>query len=362
MYHTYQRYFKAFVIGIIMFSWHTSNAQIFSSVKVPASNNSIAFQYTPDTAFSVNLEERVYTTPIIEPSSSTIKNARERRKLLAYLKKLNVPEDFSNYNSHQKFYYHLADLFAHLKLYPLAMKCFLKTQANANTSQLIGDTAQLNTENLAISSQDDSVINRQAIFQLKDVKEIASKKIKDESIYSIFNDGKTAIAYAMLFHVKQPVRGKPKIFKGANTGHTFITLIKYNADSTYASASFGFYPVKDQLLSATPLVPTTSATFKDDSGHQWDEVLGKFISSRKFYKILMLTKDYSVMKYNLSKNNCTDFGIKAASIAGIKVIETSGKWPLGSGNNPGVTGQSILQGKYLNTDAKEFKDLFVDTE
>jgi len=43
-------------------------------------------------------------------------------------------------------------------------------------------------------------------------------------------------------------------------------------------------------------------------------------------------------------------------------METSGKWPLGSGNNPGVTGQSILQGKYLNTDSTEFKHLFVDTE
>ncbi len=273
-----------------------------------------------------------------------------------------MPEDLSNYSSHQKFYYHLAGLFAHLKLYPLAMKCFLKTQANANTTPLIEDTTQLSPENLAISSQDDSVINRQTASQLKQAKDVKSKKVDDESIYGVFNDGKIAIAYAMLFHVKQPVRGKRKIFHWANTGHTFITLIKYNADSTYVSASFGFYPVKDQLLSATPLAPTTSATFKDDSGHQWDEVLGKFISGRKFYKILLLTKDYSGMKYNLNQNNCTDFGIKAASIAGIKVMETSGKWPLGSGNNPGVTGQSILQGKYLNTDAKESKDLFVDTE
>lgn len=345
-----------------MLLWHSSKAQITSSVKVLASNNSVVFKYTPDTAYTVNLDEARNIPPITEPSFASIKNARERRKLLTYLKKLNIPDDPNNYSSHQKLYYHLAGLFAHLKLYPLAMKCFLKTQGNTNTPQIMDDTTQLSLENLAISSQDDSVINKEAIFKLKDVKEIKSKKVNDESIYGVFNDGKTAIAYAMLFHVKQPVRGKRKIFKGINTGHTFITLIKYNADSTYVSASFGFYPVKDQLLSATPLAPTTSATFKDDSGHQWDEVLGKFISGRKFYKILLLTKDYSGMKYNLNKNNCTDFGIKAASIAGIKVTETSGKWPLGSGNNPGVTGQSILQGKYLNTDVKESKDLFVDTE
>ena len=346
-----------------MFSWHLSKAQIVSAVKVFASNNnSVSFKYARDTTFSANSDERGSINPFAESYPRIIKNAMERRKLLAYLKKLNIPENVTNYDSHQKFYYHLAGLFAHLKLYPLAMKCFLKTQVDANMSPPMEDSLHPSPENLAISSQDDSVINRQVIFQQKDVKEIESKRINDERISDIFNDGKTAVGYAMLFHVKQPVRGKRKIFRWANTGHTFITLIKYNADSTYVSASFGFYPIKDQLFSATPLAPTTSATFKDDSGHKWDEVLGKFISSRKFYRILTLTKDYSGMKYNLSKNNCTDFGIKAASIAGIKVIETSGKWPLGSGNNPGVTGQSILQGKYLNTDSTEFKHLFVDTE
>ena len=346
-----------------MFSWHLSKAQIVPSVKVFASNNKgISFKYAPDTAFSANTDDRENSKPSAEPSSLNIKNARERRRLLTYLEKLNVPDNVSNYDSHQKFYYHLAGLFAHLKLYPLAMKCFLKTEVNADTPQPVADTVQVSPKDLAISSQDDSLIIKQAIFQEKDAREIKSKRINDARIDSVFNDGKPSKAYAMLFHVKQPVRGKRKIFKWANTGHTFITLIKYNADSTYVSASFGFYPLKDQFLSATPLVPTTSAIFKDDSGHKWDEVLGKFISRRKFYRILALTKDYSAMKYNLSNNNCTDFGIKAASIAGIKLMETSGKWPLGSGNNPGVTGQSILQGKYLNTDSTEFKALFVDTE
>ena len=173
MHYNHQRYFKAFVISLTMFSWHASNAQIASSAKVFASNNSVAFKYTPDTAFSVNLDEPKYINPVIESSSFSIKNGRERRKLLGYLKKLNIPQDPTNYNSHQKFYYHLAGLFAHLKLYPLAMKCFLKTQVNANTPQLIDDSAQLSPENLAISSQDDSVINKQAIFQAKQVKELA---------------------------------------------------------------------------------------------------------------------------------------------------------------------------------------------
>jgi hypothetical protein len=164
----------------------------------------------------------------------------------------------------------------------------------------------------------------------------------------------------MIFHVKQPVRGKRKIFVLANTGHTFITLIKYNADSTYAAASFGFYPQKNNLLSATPLVPVTSSTFKDDAEHQWDEVVGKFVSKRRFDKILALTKQYNNITYHLSNNNCTDFGLKAASLAGLHIWDTTGKWPLGHGNNPAITGQSILEGKFDNADTGNSNDLFIN--
>ncbi|WP_428329363.1 hypothetical protein [Mucilaginibacter sp.] len=79
---------------------------------------------------------------------------------------------------------------------------------------------------------------------------------------------------------------------------------------------------------------------------------------KKLNKILALANDYQGMEYNLNNNNCTDFGIKAATIAGITVVETSGKWPLGKGNNPGITGQSILEGKFLNTETADRKSLF----
>ncbi|MGZ3822208.1 MAG: hypothetical protein ACXVB6_16570, partial [Mucilaginibacter sp.] len=71
---------------------------------------------------------------------------------------------------------------------------------------------------------------------------------------------------------------------------------------------------------------------------------------------------YNGMKYHLSKNNCTDFGLNAANLAGINIEETSGKWPLGKGNNPAVTGQSILQGEFKNLDAGSFNGLFIDSD
>ena len=63
----------------------------------------------------------------------------------------------------------------------------------------------------------------------------------------------------------------------------------------------------------------------------------------------------------MSDNNCTDFGLKAARLAGLEVKDTKGYWPLGSGNNPGVTGESILLGKFTNADTGDLDRLFIDT-
>jgi hypothetical protein len=283
--------------------------------------------------------------------NTNLTKAEQRKQLITYLK--DVETGNVNYNPARiKRLYYLANLLTRLRLYPLAMKCFFKTMQQ--------ETDSLATADLPITLKDDSLLEKQENLLGADTdKEISSKPISNEKISETFDDGKTAIAYALVFHVKQPVRGKPKIFKLANTGHTFITLIKYNSDSTYAAISYGFYPKKDNPLSATPLIPSTSSTFKDDSEHAWDEVLGKFISKRRFNKILALTRQYHNIAYHLSKNNCTDFGLKAAALAGLKVWDTKGSWPLGSGNNPGVTGQSLLEGKFDNTDTGDRQNLLI---
>jgi len=283
--------------------------------------------------------------------NTNLTKAEQRKQLITYLKEVETGN--VNYNPARiRRLYYLANLLTRLRLYPLAMKCFFKTMQS--------ETDSLGTANLPITLKDDSLLEKQENLLGADTdKEISSKPISNEKISETFDDGKTAIAYALVFHVKQPVRGKPKIFKLANTGHTFITLIKYNSDSTYAAISYGFYPKKDNPLSATPLIPSTSSTFKDDSEHAWDEVLGKFISKRRFNKILALTRQYHNIAYHLSKNNCTDFGLKAAALAGLKVWDTKGSWPLGSGNNPGVTGQSLLEGKFDNTDTGDRQNLLI---
>ncbi|SEB10013.1 hypothetical protein [Pedobacter hartonius] len=293
-----------------------------------------------------------------------LRGSMEHVRLLNYLTDLGVPDQQYKYQSGKKFYYHLANVFARLRLYPLAMKCFFKA-VRVNGSGM--DSLQLSAVGsnpqdgaLAVSLKDDAIVGKRALVVRAKRTSKKSKRTSFQQIISNFNDGKTAVAYALLFHVKQPAPGKRKIFVWVNTGHTFITLIKYNADSTYASASFGFYPDKDQVLSATPIAPTTSATFKDDAGHLWDEVLGKFISRRNFENILELTRKFEGMTYNLNQQNCTDFGLQAASLAGIHITDTFGKWPLGRGNNPAVTGQSILKGRISNEAKTTQEQLFMD--
>ena len=139
----------------------------------------------------------------------------------------------------------------------------------------------------------------------------------------------------------------------------FITVIKYNMDNGFVCRSFGFYPKKSNILSATPLHPGSVSVFKDDALHDWDEVAGKFISFRTFRKLMAAMERYDRQPYHLNRNNCTDFGLAMAGIGGIDITDATGHWPLGKGNNPGNAGQSMLEGKLNNIDAGYQEPLFV---
>ncbi|HEY9534425.1 MAG TPA: hypothetical protein VIQ77_07810, partial [Mucilaginibacter sp.] len=279
----------------------------------------------------------------------SLKNRAEKQQLLDFLKQLHLPDVPYNEPADQQ-WNKLAGLFTRLRLYPLAMKCFLKT--------LTPDSLARN-----IPVTDDDQFNIERRLKRFRTKKKRSKEmvVKVDQIVETFHDDKPALAYAMILHVKQPLRGTPKVHNLVYTGHTFITLIKFNKDSSYAVLSFGFGPHKDNLLSATPLMPSTSSKFTDDGSHDWDEVVGKFISKRRFEKILELTRQYDGLNYHLSTNNCTDFGLKAAEMAGLKIRDTKSSWLLGGGNNPGATGESILLGKFTNTDTGNLDRLYIDT-
>jgi len=219
----------------------------------------------------------------------------------------------------------LARVCARLRMYSLAMRCYYN--ALKGDTELPGDSACYHELPVAESAP-----------------------AQPNSIIASFADGRETSFYALLLEVKQPVPGRRRAFTHINNvGHTFITLIKYNRDGTIVSRSFGFYPHKKGILSATPLHPSAPSWIKDDSRHDWDESAGKLISYRQFTEILRLLRSYHRRSYHLSHNNCTDFGLALAQAAGICVQDTAGRWPLGYGNNPGSLGQSLLEGKVADT-------------
>jgi len=296
--------------------------------------------------------------------------ATERKYLTRLLKEEQATITPGRKKHGQRFYYRLAVAFTKLRLYPLAMKCYFKTLTIENrtdtTEQPPIVTASIAPEQTTAGNAarqqitlaaEDSITNSIMAIHTDDINqvnkdstayngdnEVRSQPIETAQILDPFDDGKKAAAYALMIHVRQPVSGKRKVYVLNNVGHTFVTLIKYNTDSTVVSRSFGFYPKKNFILSATPLFPSSPSTFKDDARHSWDEVSGTFISRRSFNRILNIVKKYDHKKYQLSHTNCTDFGLELAAEAGITINNTVGKWPLGKGNNPACTGQSLLDG------------------
>jgi hypothetical protein len=305
-----------------------------------------------------------------------------RKLLLSFLRELNNNPAIDAKQRGSKLNLHLARLFAKLRLYPLVMKCYFKNNvpeddiyrkgffirqpgADGDSVRMINDSLN-NAGLLAINARDSLLLKTDSGFYNHDGKNIQSPPVESVDIIDPFEDGKTGVKYALLVHIQQPKSGRPKIFIRLNkVGHTFITLIKYNSDSTYVARTFGFYPDKESLLSATPIFPSADPLFKNDEKHDFDEVVGKFISKRRFQKILQLVKQYNSHPYNLNNNNCTDFGLDAATIGGINILDTYGKWPLGRGNNPAKAGMSLLEGKVVNTDTEDgglfiYNDLIPD--
>jgi tetratricopeptide (TPR) repeat protein len=317
-------------------------------------------------------EEGVALALLHEGNAYAVKG-NGKKALASFIQSLKLKNSKRNRKLSEKLYYGMAVTFARLKQYPLALKYFHraalqqdngKEQVPAAGPEILPEMPDDDSlfvkdatgdfelyDNLLDITADGRIVVDQDTVMVDMAKDKKSRNLLLADITDPFDDGKEALAYGVLLHIKQPVAGTRKTFTGINTvGHMFITLTKFNADSGYVSRTFGFYPDKDYLLSATPLLPVSTSVFKDDEGHDWDEIVAKFISRRKFNRILRMVKRYSRRKYHLNKNNCTDFGLVVAGIAGIRIEETKGKWPLGGGNNPADAGQSIREGKLEHLD------------
>jgi len=303
------------------------------------------------------IEQETAIAKLTTTISSNTYSRENKRTMLRFLRKLTIKKAFKNKRFQEKLDIEMANISARMKLYPMAMQFYYNEmqQKYATDSSTQADISQPVNEQETMDIAFDSTA-----FLKQDNRKKDSERLSVKEILRAFDDNKEATDYALMVNVKQPVNGKRKSFKGINNvGHMFITLIKYNTDKSYVSRSFGFYPQKTGLLSATPFKPTTAAVFKDDALHDWDEAIGKFISYRRFVKIIKVLCKYEYKMYNLNENNCTDFGLAIASLSGINIQETKGTWPLGKGNNPANAGQSIRDNKLADTNSNSAEAVFI---
>jgi hypothetical protein len=158
-----------------------------------------------------------------------------------------------------------------------------------------------------------------------------------------FNDPwgleKIAIVY-----VDQPGKGGDRDtyeFNGldVDVGHVFIEV--KDTDKKETTGQVGKYPTKG----VSPNEPETKGEIKDDTGHKWDVKKEYKLTDEQYKKI----KDYikkqkkNPDKYHLDKSNCTDFVIDVMKKGNIKLPDTKGSWPGGSGSNPGDLGEDLAK-------------------
>lgn len=328
-----------------------SLAFIFSSIHVYAINRSAATTMPGIDSLlpvrnSYHQKNEEITSDLLDAETDYTRTRDNRKALTRFLRILRVKKIDRESRAGYRLFNDLAAVSVRLKLYPLAMKCYSKAMGPLLDSTAYAGLVNADSSYLTLSP---------TVYTAK------SLPIQGPQIWTCFDDGKPASSYAMIVHVKQPVSGRRRSFTHINNvGHMFITLIKYNDDNSVVSRSFGFYPLKKNILSGTPLHAGSASVFKNDTLHDWDEVVGKFISFKRFSRIIEVIKYYDHLTYNLNRNNCTDFGLALASIGGISITETRGTWPLGKGNNPGNAGQSMLEGKFRNIDADYHDPLFVN--
>lgn len=307
----------------------------------------------------------------------------KEKKAYSYLGELLEKANYLNSEtSVSHLYYNIAVVMSHLKQYPLAMLAYDQTRnilPNLNFKRkrrkfrLMDSVFHFSEKNEILTNMEfdegkmEDRLN-QAFFSIDTskietlLKVTESEPINIDTVLNAFCDDKKAHTYAIAIHIKQPKTGKKKIISHfTDVGHMFITLIKYNEDETFVSKTFGLYPKPGFLFNATPLFPKTEPLFKNDALHDWDEMLGKFVSAETFIKVLAYIDQTSNENYDLNNNNCSDFALNIASIAGISISNTKANWILGKGNSPAYTGQSILGAKFKNLETNSRDGLLVCT-
>lgn len=310
---------------------------------------------------------------VLEESDQFIASGQSQKALISLHKGLQLKNKTVNDTILSHLYNNIAIVLARYNNFPAAMSCFHKAgEMKATYNYKKRGKRFISQFSYAVNyakAEVESIINDDILElmiqahinqpSLKPSEEIESEPIDPFSIVDAFLDNKVASHFAIMVLIKQPIAGQKKTNTGlGEVGHSFISLIKYNQDLSAVNKTFGFYPESGLLIPVNPLAPKAKSVIKDDSFHDWDQLLGKMVSKKQFEQILEYLDHNISNQYHLSNYNCSDFALTLAKIAEIDIQDTEGPWPLGRGDNPAYMGQSILGGKYINLETMNREGLF----
>lgn len=137
----------------------------------------------------------------------------------------------------------------------------------------------------------------------------------------------------LTIYVDQPIANQDDSWtSGAGkAGHAFISITQGNL-----TRSWGLYPEGN----ANPFNSNDPHAFGNNSQDEFDVSITFTINHVSLLNIIDDATNYN-LNYDLDTNNCTDYVIQAAGLAGITLPDPQSSWPNGGGSNPGAFGQAL---------------------
>ena len=125
-----------------------------------------------------------------------------------------------------------------------------------------------------------------------------------------------------------------------NVGHTFLILTEETPNGV-TTRNIGYYPESN----VTPADPIAPCELNNNEGyHGYDISVTATVTNSQFFNLIyFMQANYETGRtmYDLNTNNCTSFAIRCSAAAGITLPQTVGKWPGGSGLNPGDLAEDL---------------------
>ncbi len=108
--------------------------------------------------------------------------------------------------------------------------------------------------------------------------------------------------------------------------------------------TLGFYPASGGAATINSLLVPVNSVMGNDTSHHYDVSLSVNVSSSILTNILNESVNYADTIYNINTDNCSDFAISVANIAGLNISDCNrpfGLGSFGSGSNPGAFGEEL---------------------